>query len=71
MTSSQAPVQPQWHRAPEAAAATGTGTETPQAVAGGEAWIVAHEPGAPVWMSASAPQIALTDQRLRAGRISR
>lgn len=60
-----------WQRAPEAATVAApselVGRE-PSPVAGGEAWIVAHEPGAPVWMSASAPQIAVTDQRLRAMR---
>jgi hypothetical protein len=68
MTRMQAPAQPQWQHAPQAQAATRSATADSRPVAGGEAWIVAHEPGAPVWMSASAPQIAVTDQRVRATR---
>ena len=68
MTRMQAPATAQWHLAPDAASATEPLPQPLHPVAGGEAWVVAHEPGAPVWMSASAPQIAVTDQRVRATR---
>lgn len=34
-------------------------------VAGGDAWIVPHEPGGFAWISASAPEIRIVDRRPR------
>ena len=32
-------------------------------ILGGEAWVVPHEPGGPVWVTASAPEIRVLDRR--------
>ncbi|MDQ8046803.1 MAG: hypothetical protein AAGC46_18230 [Solirubrobacteraceae bacterium] len=49
--------QPTAERQPASAGAA------PSTILGGDAWVVPFEPGGPAWITASAPQIRVVDQR--------
>ncbi len=49
---------------PDMSTTSGSTTST-GAIRGGDAWIVPHEPGGPVWVTASAPVITVLDRRAK------
>ncbi len=48
------------------ASATASAPPAAPEIRGGDAWVMPHETGAPAWITSSAPQIRVLDQRGRA-----